>query len=172
MSKFNKKHRDQHLIYLQIIFMASLLLILIVKKQIFLKILLVLLTFLFYFKEIEAYPYIKQKYNYVGIGFTAILGVFIFLEFFSSIHFLTIFMCLIVAYFYLYKVLFNTSYGVVLKSTQTTATIRLTDPFIRSKKEYVLKTKTKLAKDTLVIVELSSFFINKKPIKIKKIISE
>lgn len=162
---------DKHVLYLQLIFLASIIVNLLVPKQLFLKILLLLLTFLFYLKETESYPYIKSKYNYVGIGFSVILLLFIISEYITHIYFLVFFMCAVVLYLYLFKVLFNTTYGVVVKSTSKTATIKIEDPFLKSKKEYVLNYSKKIDVGSIVILELSKFII-KKPIKIKKVISK
>lgn len=162
---------DKHILYLELIFLASIIVNLIVPKQLFLKILLLLLTFLFYLKETNSYPYITSKYNYVGIGFSVILLLFIISEYITHIYFLVFFMCSVVAYLYLFKVLFNTSYGVVTSSTLKTATFKLEDPFLKSKKEFTLNYSRKIPVGSTVIIELSKFII-KKPIKIKKVISK
>ncbi len=163
---------DKHILYLEIIFLASIVVNLIVPGMLFLKILLMLLTFLFFYKELESYPYIKNKYVYIGIGFTSILLLFIIADYITHIYFLVFFMCLVVAYLYLFKILFNETYGVVVKSTDKEVTFKLEDPFFLSKKEYSLKYSRKVAVGSTVIIQLSTFFINKKPIKIKKIISK
>lgn len=163
---------DKHILYLEIIFLASIVVNLIVPGMLFLKILLLLLTFLFFYKELDNYPYIRNKYMYVGIGFTSILFLFIVADYVTHIYFLVGFMCAVVAYLYLFKILFNETYGVVLKSTEKEITFKLEDPFLLSKKEYSLRYSKKVKVGSTVVVLLSTFFINKKPIKVKKVISK
>jgi predicted membrane protein len=161
---------DKNLLYLQIIFLAAVVVNLISEKQLFLKILLLLLTFLFFIKELDAYVYNRDKYLYVGIGFTSILFLFILSNYITHIYYLIFFMCVVILYLYLYKVLFNTTFGTVIKSTTKEATIKIDDPFFKTKKEYSLKYSKKIEPGLTVILELSKSFVNKKPIKIKKVI--
>ncbi len=161
---------DKHIIYLEIIFLFSIIVNLIVPGNLFLKILLMLLTFLFYIKEIGSYKLIKAKYNYVGIGFTSILGMFIISQYITHIYFLLVFMCLVVLYLYLFKVLFNITYGVVTKSNSKEVYFKIKDPFFNLNKEFSLKYSRPLKEGTVILIELSKFFVNKKPVKIKKVI--
>ncbi len=161
---------DKNLLYLQIIFLAAVVVNLIAEKQIFLKVLLLLLTFLFFIKEIDEYVYNKDKYLYVGIGFTSILFLFILSNYISHIYYLLFFMCAVILYLYLYKILFNTTYGTVIKSTSKEVTFKIDDAFFKTKKEFTLKYFKKIEVGSTIILELSKSIVNKKPIKIKKVI--
>jgi len=163
---------DKHLIYLEVIFLISVITNLFVSKQLFLKILLMLLTFLFFLKETQSYVYNKSKYMYVGIGFVSILFLFILSDYITHIYFLVFFICSVVAYLYLYKVLFNTTFGVVTKVSSKEVTFKITDSFFKTKKEYSLSFTRKASINDVVILELSKSIVNKKPIKIKKVIHE
>jgi len=161
---------DKHIIYLEIFFLFSIVINLIVPGNLFLKILLMLLTFLFYIKEIGSYKLIKAKYNYIGIGFTVILLLFIISEYVTHIYFLLIFMCLVVLYLYLFKILFNTTYGVVTKKNAKEVFFKIKDPFFNHNKEFSLKSSKVVKVGDQILLETSKFFVNKKPIKIKKVI--
>ncbi len=161
---------DKNLLYLQILFMFAVIVNIFVQNKLFLNILLVLLVFLFFFKEVDNYVYNRNKYMYVGIGFSTILVLFILTEYITHIYFLVFFMCGVVLYLYLYKVLFNTSYGTVIKSTTTSITFKIEDSFFKSKKEHTLKYSKKVPIGSTVLVELSKSIVSKKPIKVKKII--
>jgi hypothetical protein len=161
---------DKHLLYLQFLFIITIFIYLFIEKNYFLKILFLVLTFLFFLKEQGSYVYNKDKYLYVGYGFTGILILFFISEFITHIYFLVFFMCAVVLYLYLYKVLFNTTYGVVLESTTKNATIKIKDSFYRRGKEFTLKYSKKIPTGKTVLLELSKNFVDKKPIKIKKII--
>ena len=161
---------DKHIIYLQIFFLLAVVVTLFVSNNLFLKILFTLLVFLFFIKEVDKYIYNKDKYLYIGYGFTSILILFILLEYITSIYFLVFFTCLIVLYIYLYKMFFNTTYGVVKESTTKEVSFKITDPFFKSKKIHTLPYNKKIPLDSIVIVELSRFFTKKKPVTIKKVI--
>ena len=163
---------DKHLLYLEIIFLFGVIINILVEDYLFLKILFIFLLFLFVIKEKEQYNLVLSKYYYVGFGLCGILVLFIVSSFINNIYFLTIFICLVVIYFYLYKVLFNISYGVVVSSTSSKVNLRITDSFYKSKKIYTLPSKKKYLENTLLLVKLSNFPINKKPIEIIKEIKE
>ncbi len=163
---------NKHLIYLELIFLVAVILNLFVPDMLTLKILFLLLTFLFFIKELDAFTYNRAKYKYVGIGFTSILFLFILAQYITHIYFLVFFMCAVILYLYLYKVLFNTTFGVVIKSLATTITVKITDPFFKTKKEYILKCFKKPKLNSIIILNLSKSFVDKKPISVKQIIIE
>lgn len=159
---------DKHLLYLELIFLFGVIVNLLLPGYLFLKILFVILLYLFVIKEKEEYKLILPKYTYIGYGLCSILVLFIISGYVNNIYFIMVFICLVVIYFYLYKVLFNITYGVVVSSKPSAVQIRITDSFYKSKKIYNIKTRKKYKKDTLLLLELSKFPINKKPIKIIK----
>ena len=81
-------------------------------------------------------------------------------------------MCVVILYLYLYKVLFNTTFGIVVKSTSSNITVKITDSFFKTKKEYTLKYSKKPKINSIAILALSTSFVDKKPIKVKQIIFE
>jgi len=163
---------DKNLVYIEIIFLLGVLLNVFVPRNIFLKILIVIVLFLFVIKEIGDYKYIKQKYLYVGYGFVVLLVLFIITEYIINIYYIAALICLVVIYLYLFKVLFNTTYGKVLKVNRGKVSILVCDPFYKTKKELDLNYSGKIKKDDFVILELTKFPINKKITKIIKVISE
>lgn len=159
---------DKHLIYLEIIFLFGLFVNLIVDKQLFLKILVPILLFLFVIKEQANYEPILDKYLYVGYGFTAILIIFIFINYFPNIYFITTIMCLVVVYLYLYKIIFNKTYGEIVSKVSKGYKIKLLDSFLNTKKEYFVESKKVLKKHDHVLILLSKASFIKKPKKIIK----
>lgn len=163
---------DKHLLHLQFLFIITIFIYLFIEKNYFLKVLFLVLTFLFFLKEQASYIYNKDKYLYVGYGFTGILILFFISEFITHIYFLVFFMCVVVLYLYLYKVLFNTTYGVVLKSTTKNITLKIKDSFYKREREFTLKYLKKVPEGSIAILELSKNIVDKKPINIKKIIKK
>jgi len=163
---------DKNLVYIEIIFLLGVLLNVFVPRNIFLKILIVIVLFLFVIKEIDDYKYIKQKYLYVGYGFVVLLVLFIITEYIINIYYIAALICLVVIYLYLFKVLFNTTYGKVIKVNRGKVSILVCDPFYKTKKEIDLSYSGKIKKDDIVILELTKFPINKKITRIIKVISE
>ena len=159
---------DKNLIYLEIIFLFGLFVNLIVEKQLFLKILVPILLFLFVIKEQANYKYILDKYLYVGYGFTVILIIFIFIDYFPNIYFITIIMCLVVVYLYLYKILFNKTYAEIISKVSKGYKLKLLDSFLNTKKEYFVESKKVLKKGDIVLILLSKESFIKKPKKIIK----
>lgn len=163
-------YMDKNLIYLEIIFLVSVITYLLVPGMLFLKILLMVLTFLFFLKETQNYVYNKSKYMYVGIGFTSILFLFILSDYIMHIYFLVFFICSVVLYLYLYKVLFNTTFGEVTKVSSKEVSFKIIDSFFKTKKEFTLPTTRKISVGDVVILELSKSLISKKPIKILNVV--
>ncbi|MEI8364392.1 MAG: hypothetical protein WCF78_02960 [archaeon] len=163
---------DKNIVYIEIIFLLGVLLNVFVPRNIFLKILIVIVLFLFVIKEIDDYKYIKQKYLYVGYGFVVLLILFIITEYIINIYYIAALICLVVIYLYLFKVLFNTTYGKVIKVSKGKVSIQVCDPFYKTKKELDLSYSGKIKKEDLVILELTKFPINKKITRIIKVISE
>jgi len=159
---------DKNLLYLEIIFICGLIVNLFIDKNLFLKILIIIMLFLFVIKEKDNYIYNLDKYLYVSYGFIAILILLMFVEYFPNIYFIVIIMCAVVLYLYLFKALFNRTYGVIVSCTTKHAKVKITDSFFKSRKIHTIPTKKKYIKDKIVLIELSKFPINKKPIRIIK----
>ena len=159
---------DKHLVYLEIIFLFGLFVNLAVEKQLFLKILIPILLFLFVIKEQSNYKYVLNKYLYVGYGFTAILFIFIFIDYFPNIYFITTIMCLVVVYLYLYKILFNKTYGEIISKVSKGYKVKLLDSFLNTRKEYFVESRKALKKHDRVLILLSKESFIKKPKKIIK----
>jgi vacuolar-type H+-ATPase subunit I/STV1 len=162
---------DKNLVYIEIIFLLGVLLSVFIPKNLFLKILIVVVLFLFVLKEIDDYKYIKQKYLYVGYGFVILLALFIITEYINSTYFVAFLICLVVIYLYLFKIIFNTTYGIVTRVKSKKIFVMLNDPFYKSKKELELSYSGHIKKDDIVILELTKFPINKKVVKVINVVS-
>ncbi len=163
---------DKNILYIEIIFLLGVLLTVFISKNVFLKILIVIVLFLFVIKELDDYKYIQQKYLYVGYGFVSLLVLFIINEYIVNIYFVAALICLVIIYLYLFKVLFNTTYGKVTKVTGRKVSIQILDPFYKTKNELVLSFSGKVKKGDVAIIALTKFPINKKAIKIIKVVTE
>jgi len=163
---------DKNLLYLEIIFLLGILVCVFIPGKIFLKILLVIILFLFMLKELDLYVYNTIKYKYVGYGFVIILFLFVFIEYIKSLYFIVFLICLVVIYLYLFKVLFNTTYGRVNKIKGRKVSFIIEDSFYKPKSEFTLSYSGKVKKGDVVIIQLTTFPINKKPSKIIKVIIE
>jgi len=163
---------DKNLLYLEIIFLLGIALCVFVPGKIFLKILILIILYLFVIKELDIYVYNRNKYLYVGYGFIGLLVLFNIIEYIKSIYFIVFLICLVVVYLYLFKVLFNTTYGRVIKVKGRKVSFLIEDTFFKPKREFSLNYSGKTKKGDLVIIELTKFPVNKKPYKISKVIIE
>jgi len=163
---------DKNILYIEIIFLLGVLLTVFVHKNVFLKILIIIILFLFVIKEADSYKYIKNKYLYVGYGFVSLLILFVINEYMVNIYFVAALICLVIIYLYLFKVLFNTTSGIVTKVIRKKISIQLNDPFYKPKKEIQLSYSGKVKKNDVAIISLTKFPVNKKIVKIIKIIPE
>jgi len=161
---------DKNIVYIQIIFLLGVLLTIFIPRHLFLKILIVVILFLFVIKELDDYKFIKQKYLYVGYGFIGLLILFIINGYVISVYYLAALICLVIVYLYLFKVLFNTTYGKITKVKGKKVNVQVLDPFYRTKKEVELNYSGSIKKEDVVIMELTKFPINKRITKIIKII--
>ncbi|MDD3975886.1 MAG: hypothetical protein PHN22_01830 [Candidatus ainarchaeum sp.] len=161
----------KHIWQLEIIFLCGLFVNLFVEKMLYLKILFIFLILLFVFKEKDTFVFIKLKYLYFGYGLVGILILALLIGFISNIYFITISICLVVLYFYLYKIIFNKTIGVVLKISSKKIYFKVIDPFYKSKKEFILSSNLKISKNDKISILQSSFLI-KKPLKILKVLKE
>jgi hypothetical protein len=161
---------DKNLLYLEIIFLAGVIISFLVEGNIFLKLLILIILFLFIIKEKDQYRYNLNKYLFISYGLLVILFLIYLVEYITHIYYLVFVICIVVIYFYLYKTLFNTTYGVIVSSTTKNAKVKILDSFYKFNKIYTIPVNRKLIKDKKVIIKLSSFPINKKPEKIIRIL--
>ncbi|HRT02508.1 MAG TPA: hypothetical protein P5513_01020 [Candidatus Diapherotrites archaeon] len=161
---------DKDLLFIEILFLINVFIILFVKKNLYMKILFVILLFLFILLRKENYVYNKNKYLYITYGLIIILILFILTEYIKNIYYIVFVICSIIIYYYLSKILFNTTYGEVITNTKGQVQIKILDSFYKLNKIYTLPTTKTLKEKQLVLIELSKSPINKKPIKIIKVI--
>lgn len=156
---------NKDLLYIQIFFMFSIIINLFISGLLFLKILLILLLFLFILKSKDSFVYNRAKYDYFSYGLLLFSILFLLSNYITSPHFFTALFCILILFIYLFKVLFNTSYGEVIKNHENgMVEIKVLDPFFKTK-NVVLKNK-KLLTGSIVVFSLTKFPLAKKPVQI------
>ena len=160
---------NKHIWQLEILFLCGLIVNLFIEKKLYLKILFIILLTLFFFKEKNEFILIKSKYLYFGYGLIGMLVLSLLLNYVTHIYFITFSICLVVLYFYLYKIIFRKTIGKVTKVKNNQIYFKIIDPFYKSKKEFNLFSRKKIIKEDTILVEQSKFLI-KKPIKILEVV--
>jgi hypothetical protein len=163
---------DKNFILLEFLFFASVLANLLLKNNLYLKILLIVLYTLFFIKLLPTYKLNKNKYIFVNINFIIILILFIIIGYFKTFEMTLIVGCYLILFLYLSRVIFNTTFGVVVLKDGYNISVELKDVFYKFKKRIILKSKKKMVVGSKVIIKLSNFPLFKKPISILKVIDE
>ncbi len=155
----------------QLFFIISVFVNLFVNDNLFLKILLVFLLFLFGLLILPEFQHNKNKFLFTGIGFVILSILFLFAGYFINLTYIIVLTCILVVFFYCSKVLFSTSYGEVIFSTDRTAQIKIKDVFYNLNKIYSIETSKKIASGSIVSICLDNSIL-RKPTKIIDVICE
>ena len=155
---------SKDLLYIQIFFLFSLIVNLFTEGLLFLKILLIFLLLLFIIKSKDSFVYNRQKYNFFSYGLLFFSILFLLTNYLTSSYFYTFLFCVLILYIYLFKVLFNSSYGEVISNKNGFIEVKVLDAFYKSK-TLSFKHKTLLT-GSIVVFSLTRFPLRKKPIAI------
>jgi len=166
----NFKFKDKKFLMLEFIFLASIIANLLLDKNLYLKILLIVLYILFFILYLPNYVYNKFKFYFVNIFLIITSVLFLILKYVTSLTYVVVLVCYLVLFWYLSKIIFRTTYGVVISSKSGILTIKILDIFYTINKQISIKSKKHVNKDDIVILNLNGFFLSKKPLSIKKII--
>jgi hypothetical protein len=162
---------DKDYLLVQFLFICSLLVNLFFTSKLSIKILFIVLYLLFTFLYKENYIYNKTKYKFVTLGFSGILFLTVLVYYFNTIVLQVIIVSYIILFFYIFKIIFNKTYGQVISKNKNKYTIKIKDIFYKYNKTIILKSNKHYNKGDLLYIKLSKLPFNKKPIKIiKKII--
>lgn len=155
----------------QLFFIASIFVSLFIQKNLFLKILLVCLLFLYGLLILPDFVYNKNKFLFIGTGFVILAVLFVIAGYVTNINYLIALCCILVAFFYSSRVLFNTTYGEVIITAPKNVQVRILDVFHRQGKIYIIETTKKYPLKSIVSIKLTTS-ISRKPIEIIEILCD
>jgi len=152
---------------LQGILLTSVFVSLFVDKNLFLKVLLIILLFLYGLLILTDFKYNRERYLFSATGFVVIAILFLFVRYTTGTTYVLILSCLLVGFMYLSRVLFSTTFGVVLESSNRFIKVKVTDELFSYGRKYEIKSSKKYPVDSLVLIELDKSVL-RKPISIIK----
>lgn len=156
----NKKY-----LLLQLLLLLSVFVSLFIDGLLYFKILLVILIFLYGLLILPDFKYNREKYLFFAIGFLVIAILFLFVRYVKGITYIVFLCCLLVLFMYLSRVLFFTTFGVVLESFKNYTKVKICDEFYDYNKIIDVRSFENYSKDSMVLISLSTS-VFKKPIKI------
>lgn len=155
----------------QMFFIASIFVSLFIQKNMFLKVLLVCLLFLYGLLILPEFVYNRNKFLFIGSGFIILAILFVIAGYFPNINYMIILSCVLVAFFYSSRVLFNTTYGEVIITAPRSVQVRILDVFHRLGKIYTIETTKKYSLKSIVSIRLATS-ISRKPTDIIEILCD
>lgn len=156
----NKKY-----LLLQLLLLLSVFVSLFIDGLLYFKILLVILIFLYGLLILPDFKYNREKYLFFAIGFLVIAILFLFVRYVKGTTYIVFLCCLLVLFMYLSRVLFFTTFGVVLESFKNYTKVKICDEFYDYNKIIDVRSFENYSKDSMVLISLSTS-VFKKPIKI------
>lgn len=145
----------------QMFFLTSISVSLFIQNNLFLKILLVCLLFLYGLLILPEFVYNKNKFLFIGSGFVVLAVLFLIAGYITNINYMIALSCILVAFFYSSKVLFDTTYGEVIITTPNNVQVRILDDFYRPRKIYTIDTKKKYPLKAIVSIKLTASIFRK-----------
>jgi len=162
---------DKDLLFIEFIFFLSLIINVFIQNHLSVKLLFIVLLFLYILKSKPNYVYNKSKFLFVSYGLVVFSVLFLLLNYITSFYFILFMFCLLVLFLYLKYILFRFSYGVVVKKNNQQITINIKDAFYR-KKITTLNTRKQVKKGDVVIFSLKNLFLQKSSQKVISIIKK
>jgi len=145
----------------QLFFLISVFVNLFVDKNLFLKVLLICLLFLFGLLILPEFVYNRDKFFFNAIGFIVLSILFLIAGYLTSITYMIILTCMLVLFLYSSKILFNTTFGEVILSTTKVVQIKILDPFHNLNKIYSIDTTKKFNSKAIVSLKLDNTIFRK-----------
>lgn len=99
---------------------------------------------------------------FIGSGFTILAILFVIAGYSTNINYMIVLSCILVAFFYSSRVLFDTTFGEVIITTPKNVQVRILDDFYRPGKIYTIDTKKKYPLKSIVSIRLVQS-ISRKP---------
>ena len=152
---------------LQGLLLTSVLVNLFIDANLFFKILLICLLFLYGLLILPEFKYNRERYLFSASGFVIISILFLIARYTTGTTFIVFLFCFLVLFIYLSRVLFSRTFGVVLESNTKETKVKIRDEFFSFGKVFNIKSTTKFAKGALVLIELDKT-VFRKPFKVIK----
>jgi len=152
---------------LQGLLLTSVLVNLFIDANLFFKILLICLLFLYGLLILTEFKYNRERYLFSASGFVIISILFLIARYTTGTTFIVFLFCFLVLFIYLSRVLFSRTFGVVLESNTKETKVKIRDEFFSFGKVFKIKSTTKFAKGALVLIELDKT-VFRKPFKVIK----
>ncbi len=152
---------------LQALLLISVFVNLFIDKNLFLKILLVILLFLYGLLILPEFKCNRERYLFSATGFVVIAILFLFVKYTTGTTYVLVLSCLLVGFMYLSRVLFSKTFGVVLESSTRFTKVKIADELFSYGRKYELRSSKKYPVDSLVLIELDKSVL-RKPISIIK----
>lgn len=152
---------------LQGFLLTSVFVSLFVDKNLFLKILLIVLLFLYGLLILPEFKYNRERYLFSATGFVIISILFLFVRHTTGTTYILILCCLLVLFVYLSRVMFSKTFGVVLESSTRFTKVKITDELFSYGQKFELRSTKKYTIDSIVLIELDKSVL-RKPISIIK----
>ncbi len=163
--KMNMKY-----LLLQGLLLVSVVVNLFIPKNLFLKLLLIALLFLYGLLILQEFKYNRDRYLFSASSFVVIAILFLLVEYIHSDTYLIILVCLLVAFMYLSRTLFSKTFGEVLESNGKLVKVKITDELFSYGKKYQIRSAKPYKPGTLVLIGLDKTFL-RKPVSIIKELS-
>jgi len=155
---------------LQGLLLVSVVVNLFIPKNLFLKLLLIALLFLYGLLILEEFKYNRDRYLFSASSFVVIAILFLLVGYIHSDTYLIILVCLLVAFMYLSRTLFSKTFGEVLESNGKLVKVKITDELFSYGRKYQINCAKPYKPGTLVLIGLDKTFL-RKPVSIIKELS-
>jgi len=155
----------------QLFFIVSVFINLFIVHNLFLKILLIFLLFLYGLLILPEFKHNRSKFVFIACSFIILSILFLIAGYFVNTIYLAILSCILIAFWYFSKTIFNTTYGEVVISTSKSIQVKIKDIFYNYNKIYTIDTTIKPKLKSLVLIKLDNS-IFRKPISIIDVICD
>lgn len=155
----------------QLFFLISVFVNLFIQKNLYLKILLIVLLLFYGLLILPEFEYNKNKFFFTAIGFIVLSILFLIAGYTINTPYMIILSCVLVAFLYASKSIFDNTYGKVLISTAKTVQVKIQDVFYNLNRIYIVETTKKPAINSIVLLKLDSK-IPRKPIGVIKVLCD
>ena len=138
-----------------------------IDNSLFLKILLVILLFLYGLLILTDFKHNRERYLFSATSFVVIAILFIFVRYTTSTTYIIILSCILVLFMYLSRVLFSTTFGMVIENSSKFTKIKIVDELFSYGRKVEVRATKKYSIGSMVLIELDKSIL-RRPIKIIK----
>jgi len=146
---------------LQLFLLISVFVNLFIDKNLFLKVLLLLLLFLYGLLILTDFKHNRERYLFSATGYVVISLLFLFVRYIPGTTYVLFLSCLLVIFIYLSRVLFASTYGIVIESTNRYAIVKIKDDLYNYGQKHTIKTTKKYIVGSIVLIGLDRSILRK-----------